>query len=64
MDLLTPVHLVIVLAIVLLLFGPKRLPEIGAGIGRTIKEFRNSMNEVQPEAKAEVESDAQSGPRA
>ena len=61
MDLLTPVHLVIILVIALLLFGPKRLPEIGAGIGKTIKEFRKSMNEVQHdlavEAKAEPDSE-------
>ncbi len=45
MDLLTPVHLVIILAIALLLFGPKRLPEIGQGLGKTIREFRNAMKE-------------------
>ena len=46
MDLLTPVHLVIILAIALLLFGPKRLPEIGQGLGKTIREFRKSMQEI------------------
>ncbi len=54
MDLLTPVHLVIILVIALLLFGPKRLPEIGAGIGKTIKEFRKSMNEVQHDLAVEA----------
>ena len=34
----------------LLFFGPKRLPEMGSSIGRTIKEFQKSMREVkQPE---------------
>ncbi len=32
--------------IALLIFGPKRLPEMGSAIGKTIKEFRKSMNEV------------------
>jgi sec-independent protein translocase protein TatA len=45
MDLFTPVHLVIILALALLLFGPKRLPEIGQGLGKTIREFRNAMKE-------------------
>ena len=30
----------------LLIFGPKRLPEIGASLGKTIREFQNSMREV------------------
>ena len=45
MDLLSPVHLVIILAIALLFFGPKRLPEIGQGLGKTIREFRKAMRE-------------------
>ncbi len=57
MDLLTPVHLAIILIIALLLFGPKRLPEIGSGIGKTIKEFRKSMNEVQQDLTAETKQD-------
>lgn len=42
---LTPVHLIIILGIALLLFGPKRLPEIGQGLGKTIREFRKAMKE-------------------
>ncbi len=57
MDLLTPVHLAIILIIALLLFGPKRLPEIGSGIGKTIKEFRKSMNEVQQDLTAETKQE-------
>jgi sec-independent protein translocase protein TatA len=35
----------------LLFFGPKRLPEMGSSIGRTIKEFQKSMREVrEPES--------------
>jgi len=44
-DLLSPVHLVILLALALLLFGPKRLPELGQGLGKTIREFRKAMQE-------------------
>ncbi len=46
MDLLTPTHLIIVLVIALLLFGPKRLPEIGKGVGKTIQEFRRSVKDI------------------
>ncbi len=52
MDLFTPVHLVIILAIALLLFGPKRLPEIGQGLGKTIREFRNAMKEGSEQSDA------------
>jgi TatA/E family protein of Tat protein translocase len=42
-NLLQPTHLVLVLAIALLVFGPKNLPEIGAGLGRAIRvESRES----------------------
>ncbi len=40
MDALSPWHLVLLLAIVLLVLGPGRLPEAGAAIGRAIREFR------------------------
>jgi TatA/E family protein of Tat protein translocase len=37
----------------LLFFGPKRLPEMGSAIGKTIKEFQKSMREVkEPETPA------------
>jgi sec-independent protein translocase protein TatA len=37
----------IVLVIVLVLFGAKRVPEIGASLGKGIREFKKSINEVQ-----------------
>lgn len=53
MDLISPMHIILLLIIALLVFGPKKLPEIGAGLGRSIREFRRSMNAV-----TEVEEDA------
>jgi sec-independent protein translocase protein TatA len=44
--------LIIVLAIALLIFGPKKLPEMGASIGKSIKEFKKGMAELT-EPKAE-----------
>ncbi|HVB32611.1 MAG TPA: twin-arginine translocase TatA/TatE family subunit [Gemmatimonadaceae bacterium] len=37
----------VVLAIVLVLFGAKRVPEIGASLGKGIREFKRSINDVQ-----------------
>ncbi len=48
-DLLTPVHIVLLLIVALLVFGPKRLPEIGSGLGRAIREFRGAMSGVMDE---------------
>lgn len=46
---------VILLIIILLLFGAKRLPEIGASLGKGIREFRGSVKEVQSDVRAELE---------
>jgi len=39
-------ELIIILVVALLIFGPKKLPEMGASIGKSIKEFRKGMNEI------------------
>lgn len=47
-----PLEIGIVLVVLLLLFGPKRLPELGSGIGRGLREFKNSItgaSDVGPE---------------
>jgi sec-independent protein translocase protein TatA len=38
--------LIVILIIALLIFGPKKLPEMGSAIGKSIKEFRKGMNEL------------------
>jgi sec-independent protein translocase protein TatA len=48
-------ELIIVLVVALLVFGPKKLPEMGSAIGKSIKEFRKGMNELSnPETKNNV----------
>ena len=39
-----PLEIAIVLVIVLIIFGPKRLPELGKSMGKGIREFRGSMS--------------------
>jgi sec-independent protein translocase protein TatA len=46
-----PIELVIVLVLALLFFGPKRLPEMGSAVGKTIKEFQKSIKEVTAPAE-------------
>ena len=43
-------ELLVVLAIVVLLFGPNRLAGLGAGVGRAMREFREATKPEQPEA--------------
>lgn len=45
MELSLP-HILILLVIVLLVFGAKRIPEIGSSLGKGIREFKNSLKEV------------------
>ena len=49
-------ELVIILVIALLIFGPKKLPEMGSSIGKSIKEFRKGMSELsQPKEEKDDE---------
>ncbi len=42
-------HILILLVIVLLVFGARRIPEIGSSLGKGIREFKNSLKEVDPD---------------
>ena len=42
-------EIVLILAVVLILFGAKKLPELAKGLGQGIKEFKKATNEVQNE---------------
>jgi sec-independent protein translocase protein TatA len=46
-------ELVIILVIVILIFGANRLPEIGRGIGRGIRNFKDATKEANAAEKAE-----------
>lgn len=60
-DLFTPLHLIILLVIVLVIFGPKRLPELGSGLGKAIRGFREA-NAKEPD-KAVIDTAAQNPQR-
>lgn len=54
MDLFSPRHLLIVLLIVLLVFGTKKLKSIGSDLGSAVKGFKESMKEGEQEADAQA----------
>ncbi|MBV9087124.1 MAG: twin-arginine translocase TatA/TatE family subunit [Acidobacteriaceae bacterium] len=44
-GLFQPMHLLVILGIALLVFGPKKLPELGKGLGDGIRGFREAMKD-------------------
>ena len=48
-GLFQPMHLLFILVIALVVFGPGKLPELGAGLGKGIREFKNAMSEGEKE---------------
>jgi sec-independent protein translocase protein TatA len=51
-------ELILILAIFILLFGAQKLPEVGAALGRAIREFKKNLNDTQEEVKKPIESEA------
>lgn len=50
------IYIVLLLVVVLIIFGPGRLPELGAGLGRAMREFRKATTELTNEVNKTVES--------
>ena len=46
-GLFQPMHLILILFIVLIIFGPGKLPELGEGLGKSIKAFKKAMKDEQ-----------------
>ncbi|HEX9163168.1 MAG TPA: twin-arginine translocase TatA/TatE family subunit [Thermoanaerobaculia bacterium] len=55
-GLFQPMHLILILAILMSFFGPKKLPELGRGLGEAIRGFKDSINpdkKQEPAAKSD-----------
>jgi TatA/E family protein of Tat protein translocase len=50
-------ELLIIMAIALLIFGPKKLPEVGKSIGKAIREFRKASDEIKEKIDQEIQAD-------
>lgn len=50
-NLFTPSHLVIILVLAVLLFGGKKIPELGKGIGEGFRAFKDGIKGLQAEAQ-------------
>jgi sec-independent protein translocase protein TatA len=54
-------HIILLLVIVLIFFGPSRLPQLGQSIGKAIKGFKQGLNSAEEEAE-EIKNQALSKP--
>ena len=59
MGALEPPHLILILAIVLIVFGPGKLPQLGKAIGDGLRELKHATSEESPEYKNATQAPAQ-----
>ena len=50
-------ELIAIFAIALLIFGPKKLPEVGRSIGKALREFRRTSDEIKEKLEEEIQAD-------
>jgi sec-independent protein translocase protein TatA len=62
-DILQPTHMLLILLVVLLVLGPKRLPSATRAVGRSIREFRSVTSLEAPPAKAAAADSSESADR-
>ena len=55
-GLLQPMHLIVIIGIALLVFGPKKIPELGKGLGEGIRGFRVAMKDGEGDRGLESKS--------
>ncbi|MGD0583249.1 MAG: twin-arginine translocase TatA/TatE family subunit [Bacteroidales bacterium] len=58
MDALSPMHILLVLLVLVLLFGGKKIPEMMKGIGQGVREFKKASSYDYEEEKKEAEAKA------
>lgn len=49
--------LILILTLALIIFGPKKLPEIGKAFGQTLKEFKKSTRELSDDVMKDIDED-------
>ena len=57
-------ELIIIFVIALIIFGPRKLPELGKSLGRSINEFKRASNELKSTLEDEIRIEEQKAPAA
>jgi len=55
-------EILLILVIALIVFGPKRLPEIGRTVGKSLREFRRASQDIRDELSLGLDDDAPAAP--
>ena len=63
-SILQPTHLILVLAVALLVLGPKRLPEAGRALGQGLKELKGSISATDDDPEDQISAAPRSTPEA
>jgi sec-independent protein translocase protein TatA len=56
-GLLQPMHILVILVIVLIIFGPGKLPELGSAVGKAIRGFKRSMEDTKEKVEGAADAD-------
>jgi sec-independent protein translocase protein TatA len=59
---MSPIQILVVVFLILLLFGAKRLPELGRGMGKFVREFKKTTQEIEDDIRTSIE-DSPPAPR-
>jgi sec-independent protein translocase protein TatA len=63
-GLFQPLHLLVIVIVALLVFGPKKIPELGKGLGEGIKNFKEGMKQASDTTSAKDAKDKDEVPAA
>ena len=64
MPVIQPIHLILILIIALVIFGPSRLPQLGKSLGESITEFKHATKEMTDSLKEASDAVAEPTPPA
>jgi sec-independent protein translocase protein TatA len=62
MDIFAPSHLLVLLVIILIIFGPSKLGDVGGALGKAIKDFKRAMNDPETTPNQQAQKTAESKP--
>lgn len=60
-GLFQPMHLMVIFGLALLVFGPKKLPELGKGLGESIRGFKSAMKAEEEKPAPSLSGSSESG---